>query len=71
MAHGGGQNPANQRHGEVGKPTRSKPASSVPTFGIRRGSAHRSRAVHGVGGRAGKLDSDNVAHRSMAAIDEP
>jgi hypothetical protein len=43
----------------------------VPDFGVRRGSAHQSRAAHGVGGQAGKLDGDSVARRSMAAIDEP
>jgi hypothetical protein len=43
----------------------------VPDFGVRRGSAHRSRAAHGVGGQAGKLDGDSVARRSMAAVDEP
>jgi hypothetical protein len=40
-------------------------------FGVRRGSAHQSRAAHGVCSRAGKLDSDSVAQRSMAAVDEP
>jgi hypothetical protein len=52
---------------EAGKLTRSKPASS----GVKRGRAHRSLAVHGVGGRAGMLDGDSVAQRSMVAVDEP
>jgi hypothetical protein len=43
----------------------------VPDFWVRSGSPHRSRAAHGVGGQADKLDGDNVAHRSMAAVDEP
>jgi hypothetical protein len=43
----------------------------VPNFGVRRGSAHRSQAAHGVGGRAGKIDGDSVARRSLAAVDEP
>jgi hypothetical protein len=40
----------------------------VPDFGIRR---DRSRAAHGVGGWAGKLDGDSAIRRSMAAVDEP
>jgi hypothetical protein len=43
----------------------------VPDFGVRRGSAHQSRAAHGVGGRVGKLDGDSAACRSMAAVDKP
>jgi hypothetical protein len=43
----------------------------VPDFWVRSGSPHRSRAAHGVGGQADKLDGDNVVHRSMAAVDEP
>jgi hypothetical protein len=56
--------------GEMGKPTRSKPVSSGSDFGVRRGSAHRSRDAHGISGRVGKLDGDSVAQRSMAAVDE-
>jgi hypothetical protein len=42
-----------------------------PILGSKGGSPHRSRAAHGVGGRAAELDGGSVVRRSMAAVDEP
>jgi hypothetical protein len=40
-----------------------------PILGVRRGSAHRSRAAHDVGGWAGKLDGDSaVGNRECGAL---
>jgi hypothetical protein len=40
-----------------------------PILGSKGGSPHRSWAVHGVDGRAGKLDDDSVACRLRVAVD--